>query len=204
MDFLEEIKESFRNLSENDFRKVQDLKKQLKSFIESQLKEHYSKKFIIKLNNIKFSQQYYFINDSNNLDQNKDLFDNGIIDVCNLIDEILSNLEEYKKSDYIHQEIVFGDKVYGDKSGRDIYKADGDITFGNKTTLSPELNSLKKRINEEVDEKELKEDLIRIIEDINKNQNNKEKKIQLANKLWERGAQFMTILGPFAPYLFGL
>lgn len=72
--------------------------------------------------------------------------------MCNLIDKILLNIEEYKKSNYIHKEYILWDKVYR-------YKAIGDITFGNKTTISTELDNLKKKLNEEVDNKELKEEL---------------------------------------------
>ncbi|MEG1146946.1 MAG: hypothetical protein RSE21_05905, partial [Bacilli bacterium] len=134
-------------------------------------------------------------------EQKEICYNDAMEKMMNLIDELLLNINEYKKSEYnsISGDYISGDKVSGDKAGRDINKAFGDITFGDKNTFSSELDNLKNKLNEGVEDKELKEELIHIVDDIHKNQDNKEKRSQLINKLWERGSQFMTILGPFAP-----
>lgn len=199
MIFLKQLKYEFQD-ADRDFKKVTMLKEQLKEFITSELKSHYSKKFMQEFSKINF---FLWAPNSNNPDpkelQELNYYNDALNQTLNLIDKLLLNIEEYKKPDYIYQEYI-----YGDKAGRDINKAGQDITFGNKTTFSPELNTLKEQLSEGVDNIELKNELISIVDDINKHQNNKEKRTQLVNKLWERGSQFMTILGPFAPYLFGL
>lgn len=206
MGFLEQIKYDFQNAN-MDFHEIRSLEVQFKEFIKSELKPHYSTKFLQKLNNIEF---FLWNADFNKPDlpevQKINCYNNAMNQMMELINKLNLNMDEYKKSEYstIAGDYVVGDKVSGDKAGRDINKADGDITFGNKTTFSAELNKLKNQLNEQIDDKELREELIGIVEDINKNQDDKEKSSQLVNKLWERGAQFMTILGPFAPLLFNL
>lgn len=204
MVFLEQIKYDFQNADMN-FNEIKSLKAQLKSFIQSELKPHYSTKFMRQFSNINFFLWAPDITRPEPHQEQKEICYNDAMEkMMNLIDELLLNINEYKKSEYnsISGDYISGDKVSGDKAGRDINKAFGDITFGDKNTFSSELDNLKNKLNEGVEDKELKEELIHIVDDIHKNQDNKEKRSQLINKLWERGSQFMTILGPFAPILF--
>ncbi|MCQ4699112.1 hypothetical protein NE452_16420 [Paeniclostridium sordellii] len=201
MIFLQQIKEQFENaqISSNQ---INPLRIQLRSFITSELKPYYSTMFMQKFKKIKFFKPYAIDNPySVPKSEKEDYFNRGVEKMCNLIDEIISNIDEYKKPS---PQLISGDVVFGDKAGRDINKAGADIVFGNKTNVDENLNKLKNELNRNVENSDLKNELIEIVDQINSNRNNKEKSKELVNKLWDRGSQFMTIIGPFAPYLFGL
>jgi len=210
MKFLEELKNEFTQTKHNSS-EIKALKSRLETFLDTEIKSYYAESLKDKLKKIHFFVAVVpFMWGDNSCtkqvseEEKEKQYREAVDKMFDLINDIMDNYDEYKKlpTHAVSGDYVMGDKVSGDKAGRDLYKSGGDMVFGNQNILNKKLDELKDKINQEPIDGNLKSELLGIVEEIKDNQSNKDKKKELANKLWERGAQIMTILGPFAPLIF--